>query len=130
MFDFQNIPAPWQFAIIAGLAFAVTLLLLWLDTRREKRRKHALELMRLMDQWGLSWFAGLYADYAVGDYSGIAYRIKEVIESVRSDEVMVSKLGEVARKVAGYYAANDPTKAAELIGVLQTTKHVPQNPTA
>jgi hypothetical protein len=33
---------------------------------------------------------------------------------------MVAKLGEVAKKVAAYYAANDPTKAAELRAILTT----------
>jgi hypothetical protein len=32
---------------------------------------------------------------------------------------MVQKLGEVTLKVARYYKANDPQKAAELLAVLQ-----------
>ena len=115
-----NVPIVWQYVILAGVALALTLLGLWLYNRREKRRKHALELMRLMDQWGLQWFAGLYADYAVGDYSGLAYRIKEVIEAVRSDEAMANKLWEVGKKVTAYVATNDPVKAAELRAILTT----------
>lgn len=111
-------PVVLQYLILAGVALALTLVGLWLYNRREKRRKHALELMRLMDQWGLQWFAGLYADYAVGDYSGLAYRIKEVVEAVRSDEAMAGKLWEVGKKVVTYYAQNDPAKAAELQTIL------------
>ena len=81
--------------------------------------------MQLMDQWGLHWFAELYADYAVGDYSGLAYRIKEIVEAVRSDEAMVGKLGEVAKKVATYVATNDPTKAAELRAILTRPSTAP-----
>ena len=114
----HDVPIVWQYVILAGVALAVTVVGLWLYNRREKRRKHALELMRLMDQWGLQWFAGLYADYAVGDYSGLAYRIKEVVEAVRSDEAMAGKLWEVGKKVATYYAQNDPAKAAELQTIL------------
>jgi hypothetical protein len=116
-----NVPIVWQYVILAGVALALTLVGLWLYNRREKRRKHALELMRLMDQWGLQWFAGLYADYAVGDYSGLAYRIKEVVEAVRSDEAMAGKLWEVGKKVVTYVATNDSAKADELRAILGTT---------
>ncbi len=119
---FDNVPLIWQYVILGTAALAATLLGLWLYNRREKRRKHALELMRLMDQWNLDWFAGLYADYAVGDYSGLAGRTKEVVQAVRSDEAMVAKLFEVAKKVAAYCTAHDATKADELLGILQTGK--------
>jgi hypothetical protein len=118
----QNVPLIWQYVILAGIALAATLLGLWIYNRREKRRKHAIELMKLMNRWGLDWFADLYEDYAVGDYSGLAVKVREIIVSVRSDEAMVAKLGEVAKKVAAYYAANDPTKAQELIGILRNVK--------
>ena len=126
----SNVPIVWQYVILAGVSLAVTLVGLWLYNRREKRRKHALELMRLMDQWGLQWFAGLYADYAVGDYSGLAYRIKEVVEAVRSDEAMAGKLWEVGKKVATYMATNDQVKAAELRTILTTVKAPVSQPTS
>ncbi len=81
-------------------ALAATLVGLWLYNRREARRKHAIELMKLMNRWGLDWFADLYEDYAVGDYSGLAVKVREIVTAVRSDEAMVAKLGEVAKKVA------------------------------
>jgi hypothetical protein len=119
---FHGVPVIWQYVILAGIALALTLVGLWLYNRVEKRRKHAIELMKLMNQWGLVWFSDLFEDYAVGDYYGIAVKIKEVVQTVRSDQAMVAKLGEVAKKVATYYAANDPTKAAELIAILQSPK--------
>jgi len=118
----NDVPVLWQYVILAGGALALTIIGLWLYNRRETRRKHALELMKLMNRWGLDWFADLYEDYAVGDYSGLVVKVKEIVQSVRSDEAMVAKLGEVAKKVATYYAANDPTKAAELVAILQQQK--------
>jgi len=115
---FHGVPVVWQYAILAGIALGATLAGLWLYNRVEKRRKHAVDLMKLMNQWGLTWFADLFEDYAVGDYSGIAVKIKEIVQTVRSDEAMIAKLGEVAKKVATYYAHNDPTKAAELQKIL------------
>ena len=58
----DTLPIVWQYAILGAIALAATLVGLWLYNRREKRRKHALELMRMMDQWGLDWFAGLSAE--------------------------------------------------------------------
>lgn len=121
---FTNVPAVWQYVILAAAALALTVLGLWLYNRREKRRKHAIELMKLMNRWGLDWFADLYEDYAVGDYSGLVVKVREIVTAVRSDEAMVAKLADVARKVAAHYAVNDPTKAQELIAILQKTKAV------
>jgi hypothetical protein len=116
---FNGVPVVWQYVILAGVALIATIAGLWLYNRREKRRKHAIELMKLMNRWGLDWFADLYEDYAVGDYSGLVVKVREIVTAVRSDEAMVAKLAEVARKVAAHYAANDPTKAQELIAILQ-----------
>lgn len=122
----EQLPIIWQYVILGIIALAATLVGLWLYNRRERRRKHALQLMRLMDQWGLAWFAGLYADYSVGDYSGLVHRIKEVVEAVRSDEAMVERLWEVAKKVAAHVAANDQPKTAELVKLLTQTATPPQ----
>jgi hypothetical protein len=121
---FNGVPVVWQYVILAAAALALTVVGLWLYNRREKRRKHAIELMKLMNRWGLDWFADLYEDYAVGDYSGLVVKVREIVTAVRSDEAMVAKLAEVARKVAAHYAANHPAKAQELIAILQRTKEV------
>lgn len=119
---FDNVPALFQYVLIAAVALILTVGGLWVYNRRERRRKHAIELMKLMNQWGLTWFGGLFEDYAVGDYSGMAAKVKEIVQAVRSDEAIVGKLGDVAKKVVLYYADNDAAKAQELIGVLQAGK--------
>jgi hypothetical protein len=116
---FHDIPAAWQYAILSAAALMLTVAGMWLYNRREARRKHAIELMKLMNQWGLGWFAELFEDYAVGDYSGIVHKVREIVRAVRSDEAIVAKLGDVAKKVATYYAANDASKAQELLTILQ-----------
>ncbi len=114
----ENLPSLVQYVLYGGAALAVTVIVLWCYNRRERRRKHALELARLMNQWGLGWFAEAYECYAVGDYSGLAWKVKEVISAVRSDEAMVAKLWEVATKVATYVATSDQSKADELRKIL------------
>jgi hypothetical protein len=118
----HGVPVIWQYVILAGAALVLTIIGLWLYNRREARRKHAIELMKLMNRWGLDWFADLYEDYAVGDYSGLVVKVKEIVTAIRSDEAMVAKLAEVAKKVAAHYAANDPTKAQELMAILRSAK--------
>jgi len=113
---------PWELIGKAAAVAAAVLVVVWLYNRREKRRKHALELANLMRDWGLGWFAEGYQMYAVGDYSGLAHKVKEVVGAVRSDEAMAAKLWEVGKKVAEYAVKNDPTKAAELLGILQPTE--------
>jgi hypothetical protein len=107
-----------QYAIFGVAAMLATVLGLWIYNRRERRRKHALDLARLMNQWGLGWFAEAYEMYAVGDYSGLVWKVKEIVSAVRSDEAMVAKLWDVTTKVASHVAANDPTRAESLRKIL------------
>lgn len=117
----ENLSAVEQYLIFGVAAMAITFVVLWLYNRREKRRKHALELAGLMREWGLGWFAEAYECYAVGDYSGLVHKIKEVVSAVRTDEVMVQKLWDVTIKVATNVAQNDQTKAAQLRKILVAT---------
>ncbi len=117
----ENLSAIEQYLIFGVGAIAITFVVLWLYNRREKRRKHALELAGLMRDWGLSWFAEGYEDYAVGDYSGLAHKIKEVVQAVRTDEAMIAKLWDVTIKVATAVAQSDESKANQLRQVLTTT---------
>jgi hypothetical protein len=121
---FHDVPVVWQYAILAVVALMLTVVGLYLYNRVEKRRKHAVELMKLMNQWGLNWFAELFEDYAVGDYSGIVHKVREIVRAVRSDEAIVAKLTEVTKKVVAYVAANDATKAQELLDILNQGKAV------
>jgi len=117
---FNNVPVLWQYLILAGVALALTVAGLWLYNRREKRRKHAIELMKLMNRWGLDWFADLYEDYAVGDYSGLVVKVKEIVTGPSAATKRWSpNWGDVARKVAAYYATSDAAKAQELMAILQ-----------
>ncbi len=121
----DTLPVVWQYGILGVGALLLTIIGLKLYNRRERRRKHALELANLMRDWELSWFATAYEMYAVGDYSGLVHKIKEVVQAVRSDEAMVAKLLDVTKKVCTYVAANDATKAAELQAILQAKKPSP-----
>ena len=110
-----SIPVVWQYVLLGIGALLATVLVLWAYNRREKRRKHALQLAKLMNRWGLEWFAEAYEMYAVGDYSGLTWKVKEIVEAVRSDEAMVSKLWEVTLGVLATMGIFDVAKASEEI---------------
>ena len=118
---FENMTTLEQYLMYGVLALIVTVIALALYNRREKRRKHAIELANLMNKWELTWFAETYEDYAVGDYSGLSHKIKEVITAVRSDEAMVAKLKGVTKKVVTHAATNDQSYADELRAILNVT---------
>ena len=122
---FAVLPIIQQYVIVGIVALVATVAGLWIYNRREKRRKHALQLANLMRKWGMDWLADVYDNYAVGDYSGLTWQVKQIVTAVRSDEAMVRKLGDVAKKVAAYYAENDKAKAAELTEILVGTKKLP-----
>lgn len=117
----MDIPVIWQYVILGVVSLLAVVLILWLYNRREKRRKHAIQLANMMTRWGLDWFAETYEMYAVGDYSGLAHKVNEIVQSVRSDEAIVSKLWDVTRNVTRYVAENDTTKADMLRALLQKT---------
>ena len=125
----ENLSTLDQYLIFGIGGFVVTFVVFWLYNRREVRRKHALELASLMNQWGLSWFAEAYECYAVGDYSGLAHKVKEVVSAVRTDEAMVSKLWDVTVKVATHVAQSDESKAEQLKNILATAAAKSTKPT-
>ncbi len=119
---------PWELIGKAAGGFALMLVFLWLYNRRERRRRSALEFADIMRDWGLTWFAEGYRMYAVGDYSGLAYKIKEVVGAVRSDQVILAKLDDVFWKVLEHYK-DLPDKADEIRKRLDLATKNPQGGT-
>lgn len=109
----MNETISWELIGKAAAGFVAMVVVVWLYARRERRRKTALEFADLMRDWGLRWFAEGYQMYAVGDYSGLAYKVKEVLSAVRSDQVILSKLDDVFWKVLEHYQ-KQPDKLAEI----------------
>lgn len=109
----------------AGLG--VALVAFWLYNRREKRRQKALEFSDVMRDWGLGWFAEAYRMYAVGDYSGIVHKIREVVTATRSDVAVLAKLDDVFWKVLAHYK-DQPDKVAKIVKELAVEVTAKPNP--
>jgi len=102
-----------QYTLVFLAVVVVGFIGLTLYNRREQRRKNAMNLHKLMIKWGLDWFADLFECYAVGDYSGLAHRVREIVQTMRSDTALVGKLDEAFWKILEFYKS-DPAKLAEI----------------
>lgn len=102
---------------------------LWLYNRREARRKRALRFANIMREWYLEWFAEGFDMYAVGDYSGLAYKVREIVETVNSGEVMLLKLDRCFWNILKFYCGK-PDKLAEIQKVIAASKPTPAAPAA
>ena len=117
----ENLSTFDQYLLFGLGGLVITLVVLWLYNRREKRRKHVLKLCNILRDWGLTWLADALECYVVGDYSGIVYKIKEIVEALNTEKAMIDKLWGAVIKVTTYVAAQDPVRAEELKKILATT---------
>lgn len=111
----------WEIIGKGSIAFAVVIALLWLYNRREQRRKRAMKFADVLKEWNLHWFADAYEMYAAGDYSGLAYKIKEAFDIVNSGEQMLLRLDKCFFKILDHYALK-PEKREQIQKVLDATK--------
>lgn len=62
------------------LAFFVAKWLFQKDTEKEQRRLQAAAGASELKAWGLEWAPKLLNCYAVGDYSGLLYEVKQMLD--------------------------------------------------
>lgn len=77
--DFSN---PLVIAAGVALAFVVGRLLFRFDTRVENRRREAFRVAARLTGWGMVKLPALLECYAIGDYSGVAGKSRELIEAL------------------------------------------------
>lgn len=66
------------------------------DTEIEGRRRQAVELSAKLSAMGFKSMADLFMDYAVGDYSGMVYKMGLVVEKLRgNDKDVLADLSDV-----------------------------------
>lgn len=111
----------WEIIGKGSIAFALVIAALWLYNRREQRRKRAMKFADVLKEWHLNWFADAYEMYAVGDYSGLAYKVKEAFDTVNSGEQMLLRFDKCFFKILDYYALK-PDKREAIQKVMDATK--------
>lgn len=109
-------PVVYQYATFGlGAAVIAFMAFLFYD-RREKRRKHALELVDAFNKLGLDWLANVLKLYAVGDYSGIAQEVRAIIRDLHGDGI-VQRFECVFWHILEKYR-DDPVKVGKILKAL------------
>lgn len=96
------------------------------DTEKENRRRAALDISSTLSAWGFKRFSTFFANYGIGDYSGMVAEIIALGKLASSQKDLVGELREVMlrmiehdmkdgdqrkvlfEKVEKLFAANDP----------------------
>ncbi len=82
--------------VIAGSLYALGKWLFRKDTEIEDRRRAAAKLAGILSKFGLVRIPAFLIDYSVGDYSGLAQRLKNLVELfVEGEEAVVKEFNEV-----------------------------------
>jgi len=70
------------------------------DTEVEGRRRKAIQLSVKLSEMGLKSVAELFMDYGVGDYSGMSYKMAQVVEKLRgNDKDILADMSDVFDKL-------------------------------
>jgi hypothetical protein len=72
--------------VACGLGYAGVKWLYKKDTEIENRRREAVKIAGTLESLGLPRLADFFADYSVGDYSGMAEHIKNLAVALASGE--------------------------------------------
>lgn len=110
---------PIMVAVAIAGAVAIGAFLFRKDTDVETRRRHAIEIAQELRVEGLDHVPAILNDYAVGDYSGMANRVKSWYEFLRNDENRRAFLDGFLKKQLSR-AMEDPNRRAF---VLETVKN-------
>lgn len=98
-------------AVIAGV---------WLfrkDTEIENRRRNMIDVAAKLEAYGLVELPAILKDYAVGDYSGVAYRIREMVRKFADPKQLLAEFDEVFSRV-GAMKAKTPEGVAAIKALL------------
>jgi hypothetical protein len=102
--------------IIVGVSVAAAFAGRWLyqkDTEVEDRRRAALKTAEALRGKGLTSVSAFFEDYAVGDYSGMAKKLKDTAITLANSASLQGEFAVVFEKLLAEKLA-DPAEAAKL----------------
>lgn len=87
-------------ALLTVVSFGLVKWLFQKDTEIENRRRGAAKLAGVLSALGLKRIPAILIDYSVGDYSGVAHRIKETVDLFLEGEgAVVNEFAKVFESV-------------------------------
>jgi hypothetical protein len=116
---FENIPAWIEYVLIGETTLIATLVFLWCVNRVQARRKRVGELAHKLSEWGLTKIAEPLDDYSHGDYSEVVKKFVALAKEMNTTSGSVALFESAVSKIVAYYAANNATKAEEMLDLLK-----------
>ena len=129
---FENIEFMQRISMFA-VAFAVTMVFLFLWGQREERRTRAMEIVAILRKWGFDLLAKLFFAYGIGNYIG-KDSVSRIIREIYS-ELTGSGLPTMLRKVGwkvveGVFLKDEKDRArlTELLAKPVPKSEIPHSP--
>lgn len=108
-------PDPMSLALLAAIcvaAFFGVKLFLKKDDDIERRREKAVDLVAALKEYGLHFTADVVKKYAVGDYSGIAHAIGDMVRLMeKGDDAVLQELDKAFKRVLAAKLATEEGRA-------------------
>ncbi len=102
---------------VLAVGFVVSKFLYKKDTEVEERRRGAIAIAGSFRERGLDVLADFFIDYAVGDYSGMAKKLKNVGAVIGNPAAADDLFGTVMKKALSA-KITDPTELAAILAKL------------
>ena len=101
--------------LFVALAFFAGMWLFRKDTEIENRRRQASSIAGVLkNTYGMTLIPGMLEDYSVGDYSGVARRIKDIAEILLDPKKAAVEFGKVFEHILEQRMKDPEARAALL----------------
>lgn len=113
----------WSILIAVGVVALGYVAGRWLfqkDTEVEDRRRAAFRISGALREKGMTVLPGFLEDYAVGDYSGMAHKLKEASAILFNEAAVAQEFEKVFQKLLEV-KLRDPDAKAKLLESLKST---------
>jgi hypothetical protein len=119
--DFLTSPA--GLAVLGVAAFVVGKLIFKVDERVEDRRRSAMRLAGRLRELGFTRLPPLLEDYAVGDYSGVTGKLRELTDIFGDEKERQAEFEKVFRLILEA-KFKDPEKRGSLLKLVDDLRAV------
>jgi hypothetical protein len=119
--DFLTSPA--GLAVLGVAAFVVGKLIFKVDERVEDRRRSAMRLAGRLRELGFTRLPPLLEDYAVGDYSGVTGKVRELTDIFGDEKERQAEFEKVFRLILEA-KFKDPEKRGSLLKLVDDLRAV------
>ena len=120
MFDLNVLVVP---ALIGVACYFAAKYLLRKDDEIERRREAAIDLAASLKNYGLTFTADMVKKYAVGDYSGMAHIVGDMVRIMaKGEDAVLKELDAAFRRILEAKMASDEGRAFVTVALQEAEK--------